>query len=158
MNGDRHLQAIAGSNQGLQDFSSTLKAQARYFPVLEQSREYWSAFFYVFFLKQLSKNDWFWNMYFTMTSSGTVHVGSSSLCLGQFSYKRQVRKHTTPHSHMLFPDPSLQGWVASCLLLPLSYSSACQTFNSMKAPRICKGRVGSHVLQCLDLFPSFPIQ
>lgn len=52
------------------------------------------------------------------------------------------------------PWPTLQGWV-SCPLVPLSYSTACQTLNSRSAAGICKGQVVSHALQCLNLLPSF---
>jgi len=58
MNGDGHLQAIAGSNQGWQDFSSTQKVQTKLDLSLSLNRaEKVCLLSLIYFLKHLSKND-----------------------------------------------------------------------------------------------------
>lgn len=90
MSGDGHSLATSGSNQGLQGFSSVLQSKlVRPFPVFEHKRGYQSAFFLspFSFVKQLSKKDWFWSMYFTTIHSGTVDVGSSNYVMKNFTTK-----------------------------------------------------------------------
>lgn len=89
-----------------------------------------------------------------MTHSGTVDVGFSIYAMKNFTTKGRKKTYDPSFFHAVpWPQPSRM----PCLLLPLSYSSACQTFKGRSAAGFYKGQAGSHVRQCLDFFPNFSV-